>query len=207
MSPCKPLNDQALMPLPIITIGVLITTTILLFSVISIFDNHPMKIETELETIGSILNQKIQSVDTFCIEQKIQWNIPDSMNKASIFLTPNSIIIKEQSGNKEYMHTKNGISSWWVHLPHSTWTNASTFHQYLSRSFGHDGTIHDPLPDDENIQMDIKNQFETTQKTILIEPIQFDVSKPIIIEKLIIYYEENVGFFPEPLQSFILIYQ
>jgi len=103
MSPCKPLNDQALMPLPIITIGVLITTTILLFSVVSIFDNHPMKIETELETIGSILNQKIQSVDTFCFEQKIQWIIPNSMNTASIFLTPNSIIIKEQSGNKEYM--------------------------------------------------------------------------------------------------------
>ena len=68
MSPCKPLNDQALMPLPIITIGVLITTTILLFSVITMFDNHPMKIETEIETVAAVLNQKIQSVDSFCFE-------------------------------------------------------------------------------------------------------------------------------------------
>ena len=207
MSPCKPLNDQALMPLPIITIGVLITTTILLFSVITMFDNHPMKIETEIETVAAVLNQKIQSVDSFCFEQKIQWNIPNLMKSASIFLTPNSIIIKEQSGNQLYTITKNGVSSWWIHLPHSNWTNATTYHQYLNYSFDHDGTIHDPLPDDENIQNEINNQFELNQQSILIDPIQFDSSKPLIIEKLIIYYDEEGEFFPDPLQSFILIYQ
>jgi hypothetical protein len=208
MSPWKPLNNKAFMPIPHITIGVFIVSAFLVLAVFTIINDHPMKVDTRIATIATTLYQQIQSVDNAYYEQRSLWYIPSSLNTVSIHMTSHSLIVEETKGNRVYKCTKQSITPWWIHDQQACWTNASSFHFYLNLSYGHDGTFYDPLPANEHIRDELNTLYDISRNILSYNPIQLDPSKAVIIEKCIIYYKEStLESSSENTQSFILIYQ
>jgi hypothetical protein len=194
------------MPLPLVTIGVFITTALLVFAVFTISNDHPMRIQTRLETISSSLHQRILTVDNAFYEQQSVYTFPAFFKDASVHLTAHSILIKEKKNNAEYRCTKTSVTPWWVQTKHTCWTNTSTFHQYLNQTYGHDGTIHDPLPFSDDIKDEINTLYTNSQQSISISPVKIDVTEPLFIEKCIIFYDSaDISY--DNRQSFLFIYQ
>lgn len=201
-------DNKAFMPLSLTTIALFITTAILLISIYSLIQDHPLKTKTELETISTSLHQKIQTVETSYYEKQSQFLFKSNSLQSNIQLSSNSIIIEQKHKNQQYRIVKKSIVPWWIQLNNSFWNDSNSFHQYLKYEYHYAGTISDPIPNNESIKQEIQNSFNNSTSTILRQPYKINTLKPLHIDKLIIYYKDENGLIvQENTQSFILLYQ
>ena len=201
-------EKKAIMPLSLTTMALSIATAFLFLSIYSFVQDHPLKTKTALETLSNSFHQHIQSVETSYYEKQTQFLFKSNGFHSHIELSSNAVIIKEEHNNQQYCVIKKSFVHWWIWSNKSFWNDSISFHQYLKRRYGSNGTIPDPLPDSETIKQEIQTAWNVSTRTVLMNPYPIDTSKPVHIDKIIIYYKrENEEITQKNTQSFILLYQ
>jgi len=194
---------QAIMPISLVLIGTLSVSAILIVGIVSISQDHPLKTKTAMESIASSMHLMIHSVDASFIESHKQILLHDLPIPVSIQFSSDSLIVKGKDDTQRICVVSPVQIPWWIHDASSFWSNGSSFHQHLNTTYGHTGSIADPLEDDDDsIKNHLQSLLNSYQEKRLVDPFNVNMNKVVHIEKIFIYYDE-----PLLSQSFILVYQ
>ena len=179
-------DTQAIMPISLVLIGTLSVSAILLVGIVSMSLDHPLKTKTALESIASSMHQLIHSVDSSLIENHIQIRVDDFPVPVTIQLSSDSLSFRIVQPDMNSCVASSIQIPWWIHDDTSFWSNGDSFHQYLNETYGHAGTISDPLEDDDDI---IKNQLQvlldSSLEKRLFNPYEVKMNSVIHVKRLL----------------------
>ena len=98
----------------------------------------------------------------------------------------------------------------WIRDKGYEWTNSSDLHIFLYKTFGNMGTLDDPIQNEESVKNYLRSEWNKTSKQFLLNPFLIDPFKPLIMEKIFLYYDTNhdgMWMKNEEKQGLILLFQ
>ena len=106
-------------------------------------------------------------------------------------------------GEKELFHPEPVISP--VYPPNNYWKNPSGFRKYLSDAIGEgkNGDASSPL-DLQDKKKDVEMLFDSIKDELAEAPFSPDLDKPMFIEKVIIYYDNQTEI---QKRDYVFVYQ
>jgi len=203
-------NESAWADFFITRIGLILFAAILLLAA---FEIYPMFQEREsrlnLDAVASDIASKIEAVDSMSIPgYKYNYVFEKSNRDIRIEISSEYIIAHANLGSsmwgeRELIHPEPVITH--VFAPNSNWNNTSGFRRYVSDIIGSgkNGDISSPL-DFNNEKAKVDAIFESTRKELAMSPYTPDQDKPLFIEKVIIYFEDQKEI---QERDYVFIYQ
>ncbi len=191
-------------------IGLIIFAAILLLSA---FEIYPMFKEREsrlnLDTVASDIASKIEAVDSMTIPgYKYNYIFEENNRDIKIEISTEYIIahtnlVSALWGEQELIHPEPVITH--VFAPNSNWNNTSGFRKYISDMVGSgkNGDLSSPL-DFNNEKPKVDAIFESTRKELARSPYTPDTDRPLFIEKVIMYYEDQKEI---QKRDYVFVYQ
>lgn len=187
-------------------IGLILFAAVLLlaaFKVYPVFQEQETK--AYLDAIASDIASKIEAVDSTTIPRYRYVYVFDGINEnVKIEISTEYVVTRGNlsKGERELFHAEPIVIH--VYPPNSNWSNASGLREYLSSEIGNgsNGDISSRL--NFSMKKKVDSMFDATRDEIARNPFRPDLSKPLIIEKLIIYYNNQKDI---EERDYVLIYQ
>ena len=191
-------------------IGLILFTTVLLLCAFKIY---PLFQEQEtqgyLDSKASDIALKLEAVDSTSIPgYRYLYSFDEKNRNVRIGISTEYVSGKMNSsagiwGEREETHAK--ILMTHVYPPNANWSNISGFREYISVMIGNgkSGDMTDPL----NFSRDkarVDSMFESVKKELARNPFVPDTKKPMIMEKVIIYYTNNAE---NVERDYVFVYQ
>lgn len=200
-------NEKGWADFFITRIGLILFTSVLLLSGLKVYPMFQEKVENlELAVTVSDIASKIEATDSTTIPgYKYIYNFEEKKNVrieiSTEFVSASTNI--SMGGERKIFHARPLVTH--VYPPNSNWSNSSGFREYVSRVIanGSSGDEASPL----NLSRDKKNvdsMFESIKKELSRSPFMPDTGKPLIIEKVIIYYKNQAD---KVERDYVFIYQ
>lgn len=190
-------------------IGLIIFAAVLLLSAFKIY---PMFQEKEtlgyLDAIASDLTSKIEAVDSTTIPGYRYLYTYDGKNNIEIEISTEYVLARTNMstgiwGEHEILHAEQIVTH--VYPSNAKWSNTSDFRIYISEAIGKgsNGGVSSPLnfsSDKERVDL----MFGSIKSELARAPFRPDPSKPLNIEKVIIYYTNHTDLVE---RDYVFIYQ
>ena len=202
-------NEKGWADFFITRIGLILFASILLLSALKVYPMFQEK-EEHLELAASVsdIASKIEASDSTTIPgYKYNYNFNEKKNVrieiSTEFVSAGTNISTGTWGERKIIHARPLVTH--VYPPNNNWSNTSGFREYVSRVIanGSSGDEASPL----NLSRDKKNvdsMFESIKKELSRSPFLPDTEKPLIIEKVIIYYKNQAD---KVERDYVFIYQ
>jgi len=204
-------NTTAMMGLVLSTIGLLVAGGILLITITLFVSNTPIQTATEFDHITNIVTQHLLNIDAAWYEKDTQLILPQDVEPYHLSFSSEHITI---TSNNNHATAKSHVHTLPLHLLIRTtddiWMTAADLHIYLFEESGRKGTKIDPIPFNHSLIISIKDTWNKSQKSYLLNPYNIDVEKAVNIEKALVYLDVDLdGIWQkhEPWLSYLLIYQ
>lgn len=182
-------NNRAWADFFISRIGLILFASILLLAALrvpQIFEEREAK--NYLDSIASSLASKIEAVDTTTIPgYKYYYQFNEKDRQVLIELSTEYVGAKTKLDDREMFHAEAIVAH--VYPPNSFWNNSAELRGYLSERISgtrRNGEAISPL--DSSDRANVSMMFSSIQRELAKKPYQPDRKKPLIIEKIIIYY-------------------
>lgn len=193
-------NDTGIMGLTLSHIGLIIATGILLTAVFSIIFLNDWQRNAELKNIATSFSTIVEGMDTRFFENTTEFHFPDKTYYYNVSISTEYIVVSAEGNQNNKLSIKERfIVKPWPRTSDQTWKTGEEIHNYCLYTYGHSGTILDPITQDD---LDgLNTDKETTSITLASTPLYIQTNNPAYIEKVIIYYDDAEK------QKFLLIYQ
>lgn len=203
-------NDSGWADFFVTRIGLILFTAILLlaaFQIYPMFQEREILLSLDAET--SDICSKIEAVDSMTIpgyKYNYVFNDIDSgirIDLSTEYVTAYKNMSSSLWGDLELSHPEPVITH--VYPPNSRWKNSSGFRKYLSDTIGEgkNGDVSSPLRfSDKKEEVDL--MFESIKKELARDPYSSDLNRPMFIEKVIIYYDNQTEI---QQRDYVFVYQ
>jgi hypothetical protein len=193
-------DDHGIMGLTLSHIGLIIATGILLTAVFSIIFLNDWQRNAELKNIATSFSTIVEGMDTRFFENTTEFHFPDKTYYYNVSISTEYVIVSAEGNQNNKLSIKERfIVKPWPRTSDQTWKTGEELHNYCLYTYGHSGTILDPIV---QADLDELNIYKENAGIYLVSnPLYFKINKPVYIEKVIIYY----GIAEK--QDFLLIYQ
>lgn len=193
-------DNHGIMGLTLSHIGLIIATGILLTAVFSIIFLNDWQRNAELKNIATSFSTIVEGMDTRFFENTTEFHFPDKTYYYNVSISTEYVIVSAEGNQNNKLSIKERfIVKPWPRTSDQTWKTGEELHNYCLYTYGHSGTILDPI-----VQADLdelNTDKETTSITLASTPLYIQTNNPAYIEKVIIYYDDAEK------QEFLLIYQ
>jgi hypothetical protein len=207
-------NNQAFMSLTFSQIGLIIATGILLSAVFSAVFLNDWHKNSELNNISSHFSTLIEGMDTCFFENKKTYYFPDKDYEYNAFISTEYITLIAKGNWDNIISNKIKIvKKPFICGAESNWSSGEEFHVFLNDTYDKFGNETHPIfkKDINSVKKMISNDFENMSYFYSTNPLEFDIYKPVEIEKIYIFYDNNDDKkwdkTNDEKQSFILIHQ
>ena len=206
-------NKKAIMGLTFTQIGLIIATAILLSAAISLVFLNDWQKKSDLENIASSFSTIIQGMDTRFFENKTMYWFPTKEYDYDITTSTEFIVASSTGEDDEVVsHKERFLIKPWPRSANTKWMSGKELHEYLLTNYSHSGNESDPIPSSEidNVKDELSIDRDDTNKTLALNPIRFDLNKPIYIEKIYIYYDKDDDGWNKTIdekEDFVILYQ
>jgi hypothetical protein len=193
-------NDTGIMGLTLSHIGLIIATGILLTAVFSIIFLNDWQRNAELKNIATSFSTIVEGMDTRFFENTTEFHFPDKTYYYNVSISTEYIVVSAEGNQNNKLSIKERfIVKPWPRTSDQTWKTGEEIHNYCLYTYGHSGTILDPIT---QADLDgLNTDKETASITLALTPLYIQTNNPAYIEKTIIYYDDAEK------QEFLLIYQ
>ena len=193
-------DDHGIMGLTLSHIGLIIATGILLTAVFSIIFLNDWQRNAELKNIATSFSTIVEGMDTRFFENTTEFHFPDKTYYYNVSISTEYVIVSAEGNQNNKLSIKERfIVKPWPRTSDQTWKTGEELHNYCLYTYGHSGTILDPIVQADLDELNIYK--ENAGIYLVLNPLYFKINKPVYIEKVIIYY----GIAEK--QDFLLIYQ
>ena len=193
-------DDHGIMGLTLSHIGLIIATGILLTAVFSIIFLNDWQRNAELKNITTSFSTIVEGMDTRFFENTTEFHFPDKTYYYNVSISTEYVIVSAEGNQNNKLSIKERfIVKPWPRTSDQTWKTGEELHNYCLYTYGHSGTILDPIVQADLDELNIYK--ENAGIYLVLNPLYFKINKPVYIEKVIIYY----GIAEK--QDFLLIYQ
>ncbi len=193
-------DDNGIMGLTLSQIGLIIATGILIAAVFSIIFLNDWQRNAELKNIATSFSTIIEGMDSRFFENTTEFHFPDKNYYYNISISTEYIIVSAEGNQNNKLSIKERfLVRPWPRPSDQTWKRGEELHNYCLNTYGHSGTISDPITQDDLDELNIDK--ETASIDLASNPFYIQIYKPAYIEKVIIYYDTTEK------QDFLLIYQ
>lgn len=193
-------DTTSAMSLMLSELGLFLGTAILFTIIFSFVFFNDWQRTVDLQSISSDFSNQIDDIPLLFFERAIGYQFPQRQYPYQVMISPEYLVlIGEGSWGVRLLVTERLITNPWCHHVNQTWTTGEELHAYFNDTTGHLGTRDDPVPM-ENFT-DFLSENLALQSSFGLHPVEIDTIKPVILERVIIYY--NI----DKKQDFLLIYQ
>jgi hypothetical protein len=193
-------NTTSAMSLMLSELGLFLATTILLTIVFSFVFSNDWQRRVDLQSVSSDFSNQLDDLAVLFFEHTIEYQFPQKQYPYQVMVsTEYLILLGSGSSEMNLLVTKRLITQPWVHHMNQTWTTGEDLHEYFNDTAGHPGTQDEPVSL-ENFTDFFKENL-ALQSSFAIHPFEIDTLKPVMLERVIIYYDTDKK------QDILLIYQ
>jgi len=193
-------DNHGIMGLTLSHIGLIIATGILLTAVFSIIFLNDWQRNAELKNIATSFSTIVEGMDTRFFENTTEFHFPDKTYYYNVSISTEYVIVSAEGNQNNKLSIKERfIVKPWPRTSDQTWKTGEELHNYCLYTYGHSGTILDPITQDDLGELDKDNAVACID--LALSPLYIQTNKAVYIEKVIIYY----GIAEK--QDFLLIYQ
>jgi len=204
------------MELSLTSLGLMIASCILFAAVFSLLFLQDRDTTLELSGIASRFCTEVNNMDLMFLENSTQYYFPVHPQYTISLSTEYIHLSQPRSQNKNVTILRQFL----IHpLPcnHSLnpdWSSGDQFHNnFLLSCYHHTGSRHDPIDyaNISRVQQYLYNLTLSLQKTLSTFPLMVEKQKPVVLEKIMVYYDSNGNGLWEKasdtFQEFVFLYQ
>lgn len=182
------------------SIGLFLASAILLTVVFSVVFSNDWHRTAELDSLASDFSNLLLDLDTLFFESEYTFHFPEKSYVYRVLFSTEYIALSTQgSGGTTLFTTKRLLITLWPRLPTQNWTTGTDLHFYLNATYGHQGVLDDPISP-ENFT-GFLDELNMTIAYFALQPFEILMRKPVILEKVRVYYEPGMN------HDFLLLYQ
>ena len=200
-------NEDGFLGLTLTHLGLMIAS-ILLVAAISSIMNDDIWEQNKMEQISEYIVDKLSIIDDSWVEQQLTVSSSSFDSRYHIYLSQQSILIKSKEDD-QIMYREPLFIQPWIRNSTQEWKNASDFHQYLKTNFGKTGHRDDPIAYKDQITSYFSDEWNTSCIKYANSPYVIDITSDIIIEKTIVYCDEDnddIWSKEEDIIEYVLLY-
>lgn len=203
-------NPEGIIEITFTNIGLMIATGVLLLAAYSFMFENSWQKKNEMQTIAQSFVTVLNEMDVKCFENTTWYTFPDMGYPYKVSLSMEYITITAQQSmfQNEVTVRKQFFSRPWLRTMHDPWGNKTEFHIFLRDMFGNAGTTRDPVQNITAVKKYLATEWNSTTMFFTVNPVMVDVTSPLIIEKICVYYDDNqdgIWVKGEEKQSFVII--
>lgn len=181
-------------------IGLILASAILLTVVFSVVFSNDWHRTAELQSLTSDFSNLLLDLQNLFFESENFYQFPQKNYQYHVYLSTQYIAISaEGSWGTNLFITKRFPIGPWPRLSTQNWTTGTELHSYLNETYGHQGVYDDPISA-ENFT-GFLNEYNTTATYFALHPYEIQLRKPVILEKICVYYDSGMN------HDFLLVYQ
>jgi len=193
-------DNHGIMGLTLSQIGLIIATGILIAAVFSVIFLNDWQRNAELRNIATSFTTTVEGMDSRFFENTTEFHFPDKNYYYNISISTEYLVVSAEGNQNNRLSIKECfIVKPWPRITDQTWKRGEELHNYCLNTYGHSGTISDPITQDDLDKLNIDK--ETASIALASNSFYIQIYKPVYIEKVIIYYDTAEK------QDFLLIYQ
>ncbi|RLF33819.1 MAG: hypothetical protein DRM98_01685 [Thermoplasmata archaeon] len=207
-------NDKGIMGLTLSQIGLIIATGILLSAVFSFLFFNDWYKTAELRNIANSFSTLVEGMDSRFFENTTVFYFPDKNYRYNVSISTEYIIVESEGNWRNKLSIKESfLRKPWLRQTGENWTNGEELHIYLNTTYSCYGEESDPIKKTHisSVKNYLNNLRDTANKSFALKPFYIDINKPVYIDKVYIFYDNNGdGSWDKNLdekQGFLVIYQ
>ncbi len=197
-------NKNGFVSLTLSQIGLFIAVAVLLAAVFNFMFLNDWGKKEEIETIADGLSSHIDGMDTCFFENKTKYFFKENDFDYNVRISTEYIVVDSESGwfnDEEIRVTKRLVTNVLPRDNRFRWKTGEDLHRYLKRNYVFSGTVDDPVSLDSSVfppfdYITVVKSYISLEKLanegeLTRDPIKLDPDKPVIVEKVYIYYDNN----------------
>jgi len=206
-------DEGGIMGITLSQLGLIVASGILLSAVFSFVFLNDWQKKADLKNVATGLTTIVEGMDTRFFENKTMYWFPDKDYQYAASTSTEYIVIKSEGNWDEALSFKERfLIKPWPRVANPKWLSGKELHEYLKAKYLHSGNESDPIlsTDMDAVKNDLFTDLEEANKTLALNPIQFDINKPLYIEKIFIHYDKDDDGWDKTIdekQDFVIIYQ
>jgi hypothetical protein len=197
-------NKNGFISLTLSQIGLFIAVAVLLAAVFNFVFLNDWGKKEEIETIANGLSSHIDGMDTCFFDNKTKYFFKENDFEYNVKISTEYIVVESESGwfnDEEIRVTKRLLTNVLPRDNRFRWKTGDELHSYLKRKYIFSGTVDDPISTDffnippipyvSVVKTYILLEKMSTKDRLTRDPIEIDTDKPVFVEKVYIYYDDN----------------
>jgi hypothetical protein len=207
-------NNKGVMSLTLSQIGLIIATGILLSAVFSTVFLNDWHKNSELHNIGTHFSTLLEGIDTCFFENTKIYYFPDKNYEYNASISTEYMTLNAKGNWDNTLSNKiRFVKKTFVGSVNYNWSSGEEFHIFLNDTYSRFGNETHPIfkKDITSVKNMILDEFENMSYFYAINPLELDIQKPVVIEKIYIFYDNNDDKkwdkTSDEKQNFILIHQ
>jgi len=193
-------DNHGIMGLTLSQIGLILATGILVAAVFSIIFLNDWQRNAELKNIATSFSTIVEGMDTRFFENTTEFHFTEKSYYYNVSISTEYIIITSEGNQNNRLSIKERLlNKPWPRPSGQTWKTGEELHNYCLNTYGHSGTISDPITQDDLGELEEYNVASCMD--LALSPLYIQTNKTVYFEKVIIYYDISEK------QDFLLIYQ
>lgn len=193
-------DNHGIMGLTLSQIGLILATGILVAAVFSIIFLNDWQRNAELKNIATSFSTIVEGMDTRFFENTTEFHFTEKSYYYNVSISTEYIIITSEGNQNNRLSIKERLlNKPWPRPSGQTWKTGEELHNYCLNTYGHSGTISDPITQDDRGQLEEYNVASCMD--LALNPLHIRANKTVFFEKVIIYDDTSEK------QDFVLIYQ
>ncbi len=193
-------NTSGVIELTLSSIGLFLASAILLTVVFSVVFSNDWQRTAELQSLTSDFSNLLLDLQNLFFDTEHSFHFSQKNYLYRVFLSSEYIALSAQgSWGTDLFVTKRFLVPIWPRLPTQNWTTGADLHSYFNETYGHQGLPEDPLSAENFTRL--LNEQNTTARYFASQPYEILIQKPVILEKVRVYYDPGMSY------DFLLVYQ
>jgi len=207
-------DEKGVMDLCLSNIALIIAAGIIIAAVFSFIYYNEWNRNAELKNMCSGLSIVVEGMDTRFFENTTSYFFPEKDYNYNVSVSTEYVIVNADGtwGNTLSVKYRFLVCPW-PRVDNSDWVSGDELHDYLENTYGQSGNKSEPIQGANvvSVQNYLDDEREQASYDLVFEPFYVNIIKPVIIEKVFIYYDSDRNNVwdkgTDDLQEFIIIYQ
>ena len=206
-------DKKGILGITLSQIGLILATGILLAAVFSIIFLNDWNKKAEMKNVATSLSTIVEGMDTRFFENKTTYWFPSTDYSYTLTASTEFIVATSKGYMDDILsHKERFLIKPWPRSANPKWTTGKELHDYLKTNYTQSGNKSDPIQpaNIDDVKDEILKDREKANKLFALNPMQFNLSKPLYIEKIFIYYDKDDDGWDKTVdekQDFVIIYQ
>ena len=207
-------DTKGMMGLYLSHIALIVATGIIIAAVFSFIYYNEWQRNGELRNMASGLSTMVDGMDTRFFENTTLYFFSDRDYDYNVSVSSEYIIISADGTWGNTLSVKHRfLIRPWPRVNNSDWISGKELHSFFKTMHGQSGNKSNPInkTDIDDVKDYLHDERELANKTLALKPFYVDIFKPVYIDKVFIYYnndgQNGWDKKTDGKQEFIIIYQ